>query len=53
MRHRCVEDDGGGGNGGREVSITRAATFSFASSSLSFEDKSLEESISVSQPPKI
>jgi len=52
MRHRCVDDDGGSGNGDSEDPITRAATFSF-SLSLSPSDEPLDDSMSVSQSPTI
>jgi hypothetical protein len=52
MRHRCVEDDGGGGHGDSEEPITRVATFSF-SSPLSSSDEPLDDSMSVSQSPII
>ena len=51
IRHRCVEDDGGGVGEDSEVSITIATTFTF-SFSLSSSDEPLDESISVSQSPK-
>jgi hypothetical protein len=46
MRHRCVEDDMVGVDGGDKESITMAATFSF-SSSLSSLEESLDDSMSV------
>jgi len=49
MRHRCVEDEDNGKDGGDEASIAMAATFS---SSLSLQEESpLELSMSVSQSP--
>jgi len=51
MRHRCVEDEDGGEDGGDEASIAMVVTFSSSLSLL--EESPLELSMLVCQSPTI